>query len=401
LSTPLTILCLASYRKGDAFLCQAKREGARVLLLTSKSLEGADWPRECLDDIFYIPDVDKAWKMDDAIKGVSYLARTTKIDRIVALDDFDVEKAAALREHLRIPGMGDTTARYFRDKLAMRTRAREAGLDVPDFIHVLNHDELRAFLARVPAPWVLKPRLLAGAIGIRKLHTADEFWRTAEALGDEQPAYLLERFVPGEVYHADSIVDDYKILFAIASRYGTPPLQVSHEGRVFTTRTLAFGGAEARAVLEMNERLLEAFGYKMGISHSEFIRAADGKMHFLETSARVGGAHIVDLVEAATGLNLWAEWARLEARREGQSYALPPVRELHAGLMVSLARQEWPDLAAYNDPEVVWRIKKKNHAGLIVASADAQRVESLIAAYTERFYQDFFASAPPRERPVD
>jgi biotin carboxylase len=401
LPTPLTILCLASYRKGDAFLCQAKREGARVLLLTSKSLDGADWPRECLDDIFYIPDVDKAWKMDDAIKGVSFLARSTKIDRIVALDDFDVEKAAALREHLRIPGMGDSTARYFRDKLAMRTRAREAGLDVPDFIHVLNHDELRGFLARVPAPWVLKPRLLAGAIGIKKLHTADEFWRTVEALGDEQSSYLLERFVPGEVYHADSIVDDYKILFAIASRYGTPPLQVSHEGRVFTTRTLPRDSAEARAVLEMNQRLLEAFGYKMGISHSEFIRAADGKMHFLETSARVGGAHIVDLVEAATGLNLWAEWARLEARSEGQVYTLPPVRELHAGLMVSLARQEWPDLAPYNDPEVVWRLKKKNHAGLIVASPDAARVESLIAAYTERFYQDFFASAPPRDRPVD
>jgi hypothetical protein len=99
----------------------------------------------------------------------------------------------------------------------------------------------------------------------------------------------------------------------------------------------------------------------------------------------------VDLVEAATGLNLWAEWARLEARREGHPYALPPVRELNAGLMVSLARQEWPDLAPYNDPEVVWRLKKKNHAGL----------KSLIAAYTERFYQDFFASAPPRDRPVD
>lgn len=401
MTAPFTILCLASYRKGDAFLCRAKREGARVLLLTSKSLEGADWPRQCLDDIYYIPDVDKAWKMDDAIKGVSYLARTTKIDRIVALDDFDVEKAAALREHLRIPGMGDTTARYFRDKLAMRTRAREAGLAVPDFIHVLNYDELRAFLDSFPAPWVLKPRLLAGAIGIKKLRSADEFWRTVESLGDEQSNYLLERFVPGDVYHADSIVDDYTVLFAIASRYGTPPLQVSHEGRVFTTRTLERGSREERDVLDLNSRLLEAFGYKQGISHSEFIRAEDGKLYFLETSARVGGAHIADLVEAATGLNLWAEWARLEARHEGEPYTVAPMKELNAGLMVSLARQEWPDLARYNDPEVVWRLKRQNHAGLIVASPDPQRVKALLASYSERFYQDFFASAPPRERPVD
>lgn len=401
MTTPLTILALASYRKGDAFLCQAKRAGARVLLLTSKSLEGSDWPRACLDDIFYIPDVDKAWKMDDVIRGVSYLARTVKIDRIVALDDFDVEKAAALREHLRIPGMGETTARYFRDKLAMRTRARDAGLKVPEFIHVLNYDDLRAFLAGVPPPWVLKPRLLAGAIGIKKLHSAEEFWRLLDTLGDEQSSYLLECFVPGDVYHADSIVCDYRVLFALASRYGTPPLQVSHEGRVFTTRTLRRGSPEESEVLELNGRLLEAFGYKQGISHSEFIRTADGNLYFLETSARVGGAHIVDLVEAATGLNLWAEWARLEARRDHRLYALPPIQQNYAGLMVSLARQQWPDLSGYNDPEVVWRLKKANHAGLIVASPQLERVESLLATYTERFYQDFFASAPPRERPSE
>jgi biotin carboxylase len=248
---------------------------------------------------------------------------------------------------------------------------------------------------------VLKPRLMAGAIGIQKLQSADEFWRSVEALGDEQSFYLLERFVPGDVYHADSIVCDYQVRFAIASRYGTPPLQVSHEGRVFTTRTLRRGSPEELEILHLNGRLLEAFGYKQGISHSEFIRTRDGQLFFLETSARVGGAHIVDLVEAATGLNLWAEWARLEARPEGQPYTMPQPRPHYAGLMVSLARQEWPDLSRYSDPEVVWRLKKKNHAGLIVASPELERVDTLLASYTERFYQDFFASAPPRERPVD
>ncbi|MGH9860940.1 MAG: ATPase, partial [Candidatus Acidiferrales bacterium] len=113
------------------------------------------------------------------------------------------------------------------------------------------------------------------------------------------------------------------------------------------------------------------------------------------------GAHIADLVEAATGLNLWAEWARLEARRDGQPYTLPPVRQDYAGLMVSLARQQWPDLSHYNAPEVVWRLQKANHAGLIVAAPQLDRVESLLAAYTDRFYQDFFASASPRERPSE
>ena len=113
--------------------------------------------------------------MEDVIYGVSFLSRKHKLNRIVALDDFDVEKAASLREHLRTPGMGDTTARYFRDKLAMRMRAKEVGILVPDFVHVLNHDEINQFMENNEPPYVLKPRLQAGAIGIKKINNPIEF----------------------------------------------------------------------------------------------------------------------------------------------------------------------------------------------------------------------------------
>ncbi|MFN0181601.1 MAG: acetyl-CoA carboxylase biotin carboxylase subunit family protein [Gemmatimonadales bacterium] len=392
-----TILCLASYRKGDAFLVAAKQQGWKVLLLTSKSLEHADWPREYLDDVYYIPDVANHWHMPDMIEGVSFLARSIRIDRIVALDDFDVEKAAALREHLRVPGMGDTTARYFRDKLAMRTRAKEVGIAIPEFVPVVNYEEVRAFLQSVPGPYVLKPRMMAAAIGIKRVPTGDDLWPLLDALGDEQSDYLLERFVAGDVFHVDSLVADYKVHFAVASQYGTPPLETSHDGRVFTTKTLKRRSADERTLLKLNQTLLKSLGMRLGTSHSEFIKSrADGAFYFLETSARVGGAHIVDLIEAASGLNLWAEWARLECRTEGEDYRVDPPRKDYAGLLVSLARQERPDLSGYDDAEVVWRLDKKHHAGLVVRSPNHARVEALLESYTERFYQDFFAKIPPR-----
>src|SRR3982750_1874432 len=169
-SRPLTILCIASYEKGEEFMRECKRQGCRVLLLTSESIARADWPRESLDEIYLIPDDNKKWKLDDVIKGVSYLARTESIDRIVPLDDFDLETAAALREHLRVPGMGQTTTRYFRDKLAMRLRAQEAGIPVPDFVHFLNYQKLSEYKKKVPPPWLLKPRFEASATGIQKLN---------------------------------------------------------------------------------------------------------------------------------------------------------------------------------------------------------------------------------------
>ncbi len=397
---PITVLCLASYYKGSEFIRECHRQGCRTLLLTSHSLKDEPWPRESIDEIFYMPDVQKEWKLEDAILGVSFMARTEVIDRIVALDDFDVEKAAALREHLRVPGMGDTTARYFRDKLAMRAKARDEGLPVPEFIQVLNHAELGHFMERVPPPWVLKPRSMAGSMGIKKIRNADEFWGALENLGDQQSFYLLEQYVPGDIYHVDSIFYERKLLFAIASRYGRPPMDVSQEGDIFTTRTLPLASQEAKPLIELNKQVMKAFGMLRGVSHSEFIRGRDGKLYFLETSARVGGAHIVDLVETATGINLWAEWAKLEIAGGKAPYKPPTPRKDSAGLLVSLAKQERPDTSAYNDPEIVWRMdEKKHHVGLIVKSPDPQRVQELLESYVGRMRQDFLAWQPPLDRP--
>ncbi len=398
---PLTVLCLASYEKGQEFMRECKRQGARVLLLTSLSLKDkADWPREAIDEIFYMPDVDKQWNVEDTCKSVSYVARTEQIDRIVPLDDFDLEKAAALREHLRVPGLGETTTRYFRDKLAMRMQAQEAGLRVPDFVHTLNYDNIRAYMARVPAPWLLKPRFEASATGIKIINTPEELWPALDALGDRQSFHLLERYVPGDIYHVDSIVYDHEIRFSICNRYGLPPLDVAHGGGIFTTRTLPRGTAQEQALQAANRAVLRALKLPRGVSHTEFIGShQDGELYFLETAARVGGANIVELIEAATGINLWAEWAKIEIAGGKQPYHVPLASADHAGLLVSLAREEWPDTSAYNDREIVWRMHKPAHVGLIIRSHDPQRIEQLLAAYTTRFLRDFSATLPPTARP--
>lgn len=393
----LTILCIATYEKGHEFIRECHRLGHTVVLLTVEKLRDAEWPREAIAEFFYLPrDVQR----DDLLKGVSHVARSRRIDRIVPLDDFDVETAAALREHLRIPGMGETTARYFRDKLAMRVKARNAGILVPEFVHVLNDAQIAHFAAEVPGPWVLKPRSSAAAIGIRRIADTDRLWPAIEALGDQRSFFVLERFVPGEVYHVDSIVWEREVLFHAAHKYGAPPIDTAHDGGVFTTHTLARDAAEARPLAAMNREVVTAFGLVRGVTHSEFIRAAeDGRWYFLETSARVGGAFIVDVIEAASGLNLWREWAHIEIAGEDFAYHLPTPRTDYAGIALTLARQADPDTSGFTDPEIVRRIQKHHHAGLIVASPDARRVSELTAQYAERFQREFMAWHPAPEVP--
>jgi biotin carboxylase len=401
MSEPLSILCIASYHKGQAFLREAKRQGARVYLVTSESLRDADWPRASLDEIFFVHDDDKKWRLDDLILGASHLARRVAIDRVVPLDDFDLEKASALREHLRVPGMGETTTRYFRDKLAMRMRAEEHGVRVPAFVHVLNEARLREFCARVPAPWVLKPRMEAGTIGIRKVASEAELWPLIDGLGDRASSHLLEEFVPGDVYHVDSVVYEREVLVSIASQYGRPPFDVSHCGGVFTTQLVERGSEDDTALQAFNREVLRTLGLVRGVSHTEFIKGQDGRWYFLETSARVGGAHIVELVEAATGMNLWAEWAKVELAGGKAPYGLPTLRRDYAGLVTSLAKDEVPDLTSFDAPEVVWRMLKPYHAGLIVASPDRARVAALVTDYARRLADGYSTFIPPGAKPHD
>jgi carbamoylphosphate synthase large subunit len=393
---PITILCLASYFKGTTFLTAAKANGARVLLITREKIADEPWPRESIDEIFLMPDLRKR---PDIFYAVSYLMRSHRVDRIVPLDDYDVETAAALREHLRLPGLGETNARYFRDKLAMRTQASAVGIPVPPFSPVFSYARLGQFMERESPPWVLKPRSEAGAMGIKKVHSADEVWSWLERMDDEQSYFHLEKFIPGQIYHVDSLVYNNHILFAQPHKYARPPMAVAHEGGVFISRTLPGENEEAQAILEMNDRLLTAFELEWGATHAEFIRGEDGRYYFLEVAARVGGANIEQLVESASGLNLWAEWVKMEiAGHRGEPYNVPPVRQNYSGILVCLARQEWPDLSAYTDPEIVYRIDKKYHAGLVIASPSIERVELLLEEYAERFSRDFLAVLPPLDK---
>ncbi|MBK8430590.1 MAG: ATP-grasp domain-containing protein [Chloroflexi bacterium] len=385
---PFTILALASEFKAVPFLQECKRQGCHVIVLVTAEHKDEPWPHESIDEFFDMPDVRI---QPDITHAVSFLMRDRHIDRIVALDDYDVETAADLREHLRMPGMGHSDARLFRDKLAMRVRARNKGLNVPAFTGIFNYDDLRAFMGSVPAPWVFKPRTLAGSEGIQKFYHAEELWRTLDVLGDQKSYYLLEQFIPGDVYHVDALTWAGEVIFSLVSKYGAPPMATLQGGRVFSTRTLPRDSEEAILLRALNEQLVKGMGRTYGPTHTEFIRAEDGTFYFLETAARVGGGNIERHIEAATGLAIWQETARMElADLRGEDYELPTdLREDYAGLIACPSRIEYMDTVDYTDPEVYYRPRSKKFVSLIVGSPSYERIEELLAEYAERFVRDF------------
>src|SRR3954469_24689062 len=213
---PMNVICFATFFKGGDFMRQCKADGCRVILVTKEKMLQEDWPRDVIDEVFALPNDAPVELFLDL---VSHIAKTSKPDRIVALEEFDVVVAALAREHLCMPGMSSSTAKTFRDKYAMAVRARDAGLTVPDFVPAINNDEIQDYLNRIPGPWVMKPRSDVSAIGIQKLMQADEVWPAIDALNQrealrERASYhVLARFIPGEVFHVDSLITNGRVAF--------------------------------------------------------------------------------------------------------------------------------------------------------------------------------------------
>src|ERR1051325_1742359 len=409
-SNPTTIVCLATYFKGGDFISKCKRLGCRVNLITKEKMLQEDWPRESLDDLIAVPNEAGPALMIDL---VAFISRQIQVDCVVALEEFDVMTAALVREHFCLPGMSSSTAKTFRDKFRMAETAKAAGILIPEYVPLINADVVREFMTRVPPPWIVKPRSDVSAIGIRKLNTADEVWNLMKEMNERENLrerasyYLLAQFVAGEVFHVDSLVANNRVVFAGVNRYGRPPLEVAHGGGAYVSRTVSHRSNDEKELLKINRALVKALKRERGAAHAEFIKSdADGRFYFLEIAARVGGAYIADVLEAASGLNLWREWARMEvadARQhsDGQAAAqksIKPLRNEYAGIVLSLSKQEEPDTSPYDDAEIVYRVKKLHHAGLIVRSKKLERVEELLTQYAKRFADDFVAVVPPLEK---
>lgn len=388
-----TFLCISNYFKGADFLINLKKLGNKVYLVTSEKLRESPWPHEYLDEIFYMEGHDADWNLEILLLGVGNIMKSTKIDAIVALDDYDVEKATYLRENLRIDGMGQTTGRYFRDKLAMRMRAKSCGIPIPVFCSLFNDHDINTFADTVQAPWVLKPRSEASAAGIFKVYDKEELWIRINEMGNNRFKYLLEQFKPGDVYHCDSLINDRAILFSLTSKYLATPMEISQGGGVFRSANITYNSEDDVVIKNINKQILKGFGLKHGAAHTEFIKCnEDGKIYFLETSSRVAGAHLADMVEAASTVNLWKEWAAIEdALVKEIEYALPQIKPGYAGIVLSLTKVQQPDLSSFSDPEICFTVPLDYHAGIVVKSDNQQRVLELLEDYGTRLSNNFTA----------
>ncbi len=397
------IVCIASEFKGNEFLESAQESGWHVTLLTRDDLKDSNWAWTSVNEIRTVP---KESREEEYLREVVSIAGSRTIDHIVGLDEFDVLPSARAREYLQIfRGMSRSHALGFRDKLTMREIASTSGVPCPEFVGAFNPTDINEYLERVPAPWIVKPRTEVSAFGIRKCDTADKVWNVLTELDarntwrDHPSKYQIERFIEGDVYHVDSIVHGGKVIACGINEYGTTPFNVAHGGGVFTSSTMDYDSEDSSRLEVLNSKLLSAFKHENGVAHAEFLKSKDdGEFYLVEVACRVGGAYIANVHEHARGFNLWREWGRLETATDENPYKLPELKQRYAGIALALAKVDEPDTSHYTDEEIVYRVSKPKHVGLIFESSTKARMEEILESYRNRITEDFLEIAPAKER---
>lgn len=394
----IQVLAVAHFCKGERLLSTFRDLGCRIVLLSRADLQDQPWPRHLVDEVFFVNDFRKS---RDVLNAVSYLNQDRKFDLVAPLDEYAVGTAAKLRAHLACPGLCEGTTRKVRDKLTMRCVAQRAGIAVPRFSDFNCRENIGKLLHSTNAPWMVKPRSAGGSVQIRKLWNHDEVWRVYDELGDRRSHHLIEEFVPAEVYHVDTVVSEGKIVLEVAGQYANPPFDVWHTGGVFAATTVPRDSERFKKLAAMNSAVVQAMGIQNGVNHAEFL-GRDKDFYFLEIAARVPGSNLDQLTTAATGIDLYAEAARIQyCAVTGEKYQIPRFKYREAGLVQCLAKEKQPYLGPLaGQPEICWILDKEYHVGVAFNSSRPERIEQLMTDVLEQFGERHLAVLPASDSPA-
>ena len=325
------VLAIAHFaEKGERILKTFRDLGCKITLLSRAELQDKPWPRHLVDEVFFVNDFRKG---RDVLNAVSFLHQDRDFELIAPLDEYAVGTCARVRAHLGCPGVCEGTARKVRDKLTMRCVAQKHDIPVPRFCGFNNKARVENLLSQTPGPWMVKPRAAGGSVRIQKLHTPEEVWDLYHSMSDRRSYHVLEEFLPSEVFHVDTVIHQGEVLLEVPGHYATPPFDVWHSGGVFAAKTVARKSKLCKRLLDMNRQVLKAVGVLNGVNHAEFLLHGDD-LYFLEIAARVPGSNLDQLTTASTGVDLYAEVAKIQYYGiTGEPYKLQKFQYKEAGLV--------------------------------------------------------------------
>ncbi len=223
--------------------------------------------------------------------------------------EYDLVRAARLRERLSLPGQSVESAQAYRDKARMKEHASASGIAVPAFRRLSSPLDLVDFADAHGYPVVVKPIDGGGSRGVSVLRDAAAVGQFLEMLPDRP--YIIESFVAGEMYHVDGVWHEDRMLFAAASRYLAGCLAYQRGDSLGSMILPPQSALHGRLVDETTAIIRALPRSPLVAFHAEIFVTDDGRMVLCEIASRTGGALVAETLEVAYGVNINRLWTRL------------------------------------------------------------------------------------------
>ncbi|MDA3136846.1 ATP-grasp domain-containing protein [Pseudomonas syringae] len=132
------------------------------------------------------------------------LAVDAKFSRILPHSEFDLIRAARLREYLGIPGQSLESAIAYRDKVVMKEYMTHADIPVARFKRVQSSLDIMAFIDKYGYPCVVKPVDGCSSKGVRVIKDRSNL---VELFNEPTlDGYMIESFVEGRMFHVNGVL---------------------------------------------------------------------------------------------------------------------------------------------------------------------------------------------------
>ena len=259
--------------------------------------------------------VDNMENYDEMFRAVAFFSfKYGKIDGLESNNEYWLEQDAQLREDFNIPGMKPGTLSPIKCKSGMKSRYAKAGVPTARYHLVTDLEASRAFIEEVGYPVIVKPDNGVGAVNTYKLNN-DEDLQSFHNEDLEGIQFIMEEFVPGDVYSYDAIIDSN----------GQPLLETGNHtpGSIMETvlnkeSCVFYIEKQIKEDLrDAGRRCVAAFGVRSRFIHFEFFRLGKDHPHLgkkgtvvgLEVNLRPSGGFTPDMINFANSTDVYKDWA--------------------------------------------------------------------------------------------
>ncbi len=301
----------------ENFCIELNKNGVQVLGIGDAPYDSLSWAlKDALTEYYKVDNMEDYSQMYRAVAFFCF--KYGPIDGLESNNEYWLEQDARLRTDFNIPGMKTADMEHVKYKSKMKPYYEAVNIPVARYHLVTDLQGSLDFIDKVGYPVIVKPDNGVGASETHKLENREEL-EAFHAADHHGVQFIMEEFVPGEIFSYDAIMDSKgEPLFETGNH---TPISIMDSVNNKTNSIFYIEKKIADDLREIGRKAVKSFGVRSRFTHFEFFRLTEdhdylgkkGTIIGLEVNYRPSGGYSPDMMNYANSTNVYKNWADMIA----------------------------------------------------------------------------------------